>query len=246
MTHGPEEVLAALALGETDVSAADREHVRSCPTCAADVADLRRVSLLLTETREEEEGELAPDEGVWERIAAATATGPAAAAGPLVVAPMPREPTAPAQPWPTARRSRRWPLLAAAALLLVAGIGLGRLVWGPSGLPVPQVVSSVQLSTLDGSQSLGRADLLDQGGETELRISTGTMPSAPGYVGVWLLNDDGERMLSLGVLDTQKALFAVPPAALAQGYRIVDLSRERYDNDARHSGDSIMRGTLPA
>lgn len=33
------------------------------------------------------------------------------------------------------------------------------------------------------------------------------------------------RMVPLGVLDAKDAVFAVPPAALAQGYRIVDLSR---------------------
>ena len=108
------------------------------------------------------------------------------------------------------------------------------------------MVSSVDLSAVDGSQKLGRADLLDQGGETELQVSTAAMPATPGFVEVWLLKDDGKRMLSIGVLDSQNGVFAVPPSALAQGYRIVDLSRELYDNDARHSGDSIMRGTLPA
>jgi len=240
MTHVPDEVLAALALGQTDVPPSDREHVRTCPECNAGLAQLRRVEQLLADSSAQP-AEL-PDGRLWERIAAATAPAPHGATPPAAVA----TPSSPGteQPRPATRLRRRWQLLAAGVCLL-AGIGLGRLVWGP-GEPAPQVVSSVQLSALDGSQTLGRADLLEEGGTTELRVSTAAMPSTPGYVEVWLLNDDGQRMLSLGVLDATKAVFAVPPSALAQGYRIVDLSREHYDNDARHSGDSIMRGTLPA
>ena len=135
--------------------------------------------------------------------------------------------------------------MAAAVVCVLAGVGIGRLVWAP-GQPAVQVVASTELATLDGSKTLGRADLLDAAGTTELRVSATPLPDSPGYVEVWLINEDGRRMVSLGVLDSEKAVFAVPPSALAQGYRIVDLSRERYDNDARHSGDSIMRGTLPA
>lgn len=62
--------------------------------------------------------------------------------------------------------------------------------------------------------------------------------------GLGLINDDGKRMVSLGVLDADEAVFAVPPGALAQGYRIVDLSREPYADEPRHFGDSIMRGKL--
>jgi hypothetical protein len=128
---------------------------------------------------------------------------------------------------------------------VLAGFGIGRLVWAPDQ-PSTRVISSTELDSLDGSSTLGRAELVDQAGGTELRVSTSPMPATPGFVEVWLINEDGTRMLSLGVMASDQEMFAVPPAALAQGYRIVDLSRERYDDDARHSGDSIMRGTLPA
>ena len=141
--------------------------------------------------------------------------------------------------------ARRWRLAAAALVCVLAGLGIGRLVW-PTGQPPQRVLATVDLDALDGSQVLGQAQLLEQARTTELRVSAAAMPASPGFVEVWLINNDGTRMVSLGVLDAKDEVFAVPPAALAQGYRIVDLSRELYDNEPRHSGDSIMRGTLPA
>ena len=68
------------------------------------------------------------------------------------------------------------------------------------------------------------------------------MSAGSGYVEVWLINTDGKRMVSLGVLSTTQATFPVPPDAIAQGYTIVDLSREQFDDKPQHSGDSVMRG----
>jgi len=31
---------------------------------------------------------------------------------------------------------------------------------------------------------------------------------------------------------------------LDEGYRIVDISREQFDDDSTHSGDSLVRGEL--
>ena len=60
-----------------------------------------------------------------------------------------------------------------------------------------------------------------------------------------LINQDGKRMVSLGILSSDQATFPVPPDAVSQGYTIVDLSNEQFDDRPQHSGDSIMRGTLP-
>ncbi|MGV1008235.1 MAG: anti-sigma factor domain-containing protein [Dermatophilaceae bacterium] len=242
MAHVPEEVLAAAALGDPDVAPPDVDHLRSCATCAAGVAELRRVHLLLHETDLATDPDAEPDPAVWERIAAVTSPGRPQQTEPL-------SPTAQVGTRSTAdhgrRRPHRWQLVAAALVCVLAGLGIGRLAWAPSQ-PSTRVISSTELDSLDGSSTLGRAELVDQAGGPELRVSTSPMPAAPGFVEVWLINQDGTRMVSLGVMASDQEVFAVPPAALAQGYRIVDLSRERYDNDARHSGDSIMRGTLPA
>jgi hypothetical protein len=138
-------------------------------------------------------------------------------------------------------------LVAAAAACLVIGALVGRALWAPGG-PSEPVVASVALTTLDAAkQQEGTAQLLaGQGGQSDaLRVDTRPMSPGSGYVEVWLINTDGKRMVSLGVLSGTEATFPVPADAIAQGYTIVDLSNEQFDDKPQHSGDSIMRGTLP-
>ena len=71
------------------------------------------------------------------------------------------------------------------------------------------------------------------------------MSAGSGYVEVWLINTDGKRMVSLGVMSGTQGTFPIPPNAIEQGYKIVDLSREQFDDKPQHSGDSVMRRTLP-
>ena len=56
------------------------------------------------------------------------------------------------------------------------------------------------------------------------------MSPGSGYVEVWLINQDGKRMVSLGILSSDQATFPVPPDAISQGYTIVDLSHEQFDD----------------
>jgi Fe-S-cluster formation regulator IscX/YfhJ len=54
-------------------------------------------------------------------------------------------------------------------------------------------------------------------------------------------------MVSIGVLpsDATEKRFPIPQALIDQGYVIVDISRENFDDQPQHSGDSLLRGTLP-
>ena len=53
--------------------------------------------------------------------------------------------------------------------------------------------------------------------------------------------------LAAGLLDPgHDATFVIPADLVAQGYRVVDISNELFDDKPAHSGDSIMRGSLPA
>jgi hypothetical protein len=260
MTHVPEDVLAGLALGDPDLAQSDRDHVHACRSCSAELAALTRLRTTLGTADLSAPPDPAPDPGLWERIAAATATDPAEAEPRRLAAVAPAPPGAASQPpdqagapgppadhevAPTGkpRRPRPWPLLAAALVCVLAGLGIGWFAFAPDQESA-RLVASATLRTLDGSQTLGSAQLLDEAGSTGLRVSAIPGPAGTGYVEVWLINDDGKRMVSLGVLDAEEAVFAVPPGALAQGYRIVDLSREPYDDEPRHSGDSLMRGKL--
>jgi hypothetical protein len=252
MTHVSDDVLAGIALGEADIDQADRDHVDSCPVCSEELAELVHVhGLLREEVGMRGAHRVEPGPQLWERIAAEarddTAVEPAEPAE--SVQPNESVPSIAARRAAKASRSsgRSWWLVAAAAACLLLGVLVGRAVWAPGGTTLP-VMASVPLTTLDASkQQEGTAQLLGgQGGQgQELKVDTRPMSPGSGYVEVWLINQDGKRMVSLGVLSSDQATFPVPPDAIAQGYTIVDLSHEQYDDRPQHSGDSIMRGTLP-
>lgn len=263
MSHVRDDVLAAIALGDPDVDPADREHAASCPVCSEELAELAHVNAMLRDEVGMRDGHrVDPGPQVWERVLAATNEEPIAqgadeSARPTLTAvpDVPGEPEAsPVTPMAdrrvakAGRRSgRSWWLVAAAAACLLVGVLVGRAVWAP-GESSPPVVATVPLTTLDTSkQQEGTAQLLGgQGGQgQELRVDTKPMSAGSGYVEVWLINTDGKRMVSLGILSSDQATFPVPAEAIKQGYTIVDLSLEQFDNNPQHSGDSIMRGTLP-
>ncbi len=256
MNHVTDETLAAIALGEPDVDPAARDHVGGCPVCSLEVAELQQVDALMrveAASGEPARVRLEPSPGLWERIRAETterADTPAAG-----TADEPGEALAPVVPFPTtttttapSRRRAGW-IIAAAAACVIAGALLGRALWtSPTPGPSTQVVATTNLTTLDAAhRQEGTAELLEAKGVRELKVDATTMPAiSSGYVEVWLINADGQRMVSLGVMATPQAVFPVPPGAIEQGYTTVDLSHEQFDNQPQHSGDSLMRGSLPA
>ena len=102
--------------------------------------------------------------------------------------------------------------------------------------PEAQVVANATLDPLPGQAGQGTAQLVREGETTELRVSvTGAAPPAEEYREVWLINTDGERMYSLGVLPVGGAGSYVVPAGLddsLDGFTIVDVSLEPYDGNA--------------
>ena len=64
------------------------------------------------------------------------------------------------------------------------------------------------------------------------------------YREVWLIREDGQALISLGVLDDASGTFRVPDGVDLDEYRLVDISFEPVDGDPAHSGDSIVRGEL--
>jgi anti-sigma-K factor RskA len=154
------------------------------------------------------------------------------------------------------RRSRpRW-LTAApyAAGAAAAGVAIGLLaghgVWGSEpAAPSPTTLMSAPLDTLDTGQRQGEAMVVKQAGSLGLTLDTASLtPADDGYLEVWLINTDGKRMVSVGVLQpgATTATFPVPQELMDQGYRIVDISREPFDDSPEHSGDSLLRGELSA
>ncbi len=231
--HPSEEVLAAVAIGdEPDRSAV--EHVRTCPSCSALVEQL---SDLPGQVRDAAGVEiLQPQDDLWQRIAAEVGVKD--------------------EPYPTARPvetpaaggrrrfGRGW-LIGGVA----AGVAIG--VLAATALPrvfepQPQLVARASLETLDTRQAQGQATVTGLGGTLELNLTVQPLNAGSGFLEVWLINTDLTRMVSVGVMPnaaTQQE-FPITDALIAEGYLIVDISREPFDDRPQHSGDSLLRGKL--
>jgi len=148
----------------------------------------------------------------------------------------------------SARRTRRrvvsWAAGMAAAGLAV-GLLSGRALWNDPA-PVVATVAQTQLDTLDTNQRLGEASVVRTSQGVDLKVATSQpFDAAGGFIEVWLINKDGKRMVSVGVLrGASPETFPISQDLINQGYVIVDISREGFDNKPQHSGDSLARGTL--
>ncbi len=149
-----------------------------------------------------------------------------------------------ARPTPRSHRVLPWATGMAAAGLVI-GLLTGRVLWTE---PTPTTVAQVALDTLDTKQQRGEASLVNVGGGMGLKVSTTAPLSAgDGFLEVWLINSDGKRMVAVGVLRGDgPEVFPISRALISEGYVVVDISQEQFDDQPQHSGDSLLRGTLPA
>ncbi|MEU4471253.1 anti-sigma factor [Micromonospora sp. NPDC023888] len=154
----------------------------------------------------------------------------------------------------SARRSRRgagWSRWAATAVTAAAAAAVG--VVGtfsvlrpddPAPTPTPVVVASAPLAAYGSTPpaASGDARVLRDG---QLHLHVANLPRVPGYYEVWLINPTTMEMFSVGTLGGgSDALLPLPPNVDLTSYSVVDVSAEQYDNNTRHSGDSLLRGTL--
>ncbi|MEO5609049.1 MAG: anti-sigma factor [Ornithinibacter sp.] len=259
MSHPDQDLLADLALGEP-VASEFQEHVVGCPTCGAELAVLRTTLALVRDPRPEL---VVAPAGLWDRVLADTQVEGSSVSRPT---PEPLDPSrrdvadvAPVFGAPdqlAERRSRpgrrrvglTWVAGAAAAGLVFGAVGSRVLGEGETRPPSQTVVASTPLDTLDTAKELGSASLVERAGSVDLDVRTQTLRPDGGYLEVWLINRDLKRMVSIGVLSPEKAdqSFTISPELITQGYVIVDISREGFDDKPQHSGDSLVRGTLPA
>ena len=227
--HPDDEVLATIALGE-QVTLAQAAHVESCPQCGALFAELRETMALARDGSGA--ALLSPPDSVWRAIAAEMGSA----------TPVPVDELAP---------RRRVPLTwLGVAAGLVVGVVVG--VFGPRLLPqpappVPEVLARAELETLDTRTPGGDVELLaGQDPALDLRIRVTPLDAGPGYLEVWLINNDLKRMVSIGVLPNGASGqdLVIPRVLIDQGYVIVDISREKLDSSPEHSGESLLRGSL--
>lgn len=241
MTHVDLDDLADLVLDPDATPDSVRRHVESCAACTD------RLDALL-DVRRLASGEplVAPPARVRERVLAQVGETTEDAG----VRPVPLQV---ASSGPEVARPRRrvpvWAAGLAAGVALVAGLGLGRMTLAdpapPEGNAPEAVVAAADLTALDSTAGRGVARVIKSDDSIILRVQASKLGNEAGFHEVWLINVDGKRMVSLGVLpDGDAGEFQVPRGLLDEGYRIVDISVEPDDGDPTHSGVSLARGEL--
>jgi hypothetical protein len=265
VSHCDPETLALRSLGERVGTPEDEAHLATCQACQDELASLGE---LVGVARSHGPVEMAqPGPEVWPRIQhelgldsaparpahghqSARPSQPAASES----APPDLEPgDAPVVSLHERRERRARPatwLLAAAG---VGGIVLGGVVTaavvGSQSQESLTVAASVDLAPLPAWDAQGTAELaVNEDGQQVLVVSldAASATSADGYQEVWLIDENVEGMVSLGVLEGSNAQFVIPAGVDVGAFPIVDISLEPFDGDPTHSGDSIARGQIEA
>lgn len=243
MTHLDPDRLADRALGNDDpLTAAEEKHLDSCAECRDELAQLSRIAEL---SRHPEQLAQVPADTIWRSIQSQLASAAPAPARTEVAAEAAPSPAAASEPPRRTPRPRSWLLAAAAAVVgLIIGVGVTTVTIRDR----VEVTSSIALQALPGQAGHGTAELVNDQGRPELRVQIDAPLTPDRYREVWLINTDGQRMYTLGVLpDDGRATYPLPPelAGQLQGFTIVDVSIEPYDGNPAHSRESQVRGTLP-
>ncbi len=237
MRHLDDELLAGSALDEPDaLGSLDRAHLLVCRACADRLAELQA---LVSTGRA---GEPAPSRppgpsvlaAIQAELAADAAAGPGS--GPSPVAVLDHHRSARSRP----ALGRR--LVAAAAVLVVAA---GGALWYRAAT-AEVVVASTALTSLPDKSGSGTARLVERDGGLQLTVDVTRPAAGDAFEELWLINTDGQRMISLGVVPPDgHGTYPVPVTEPGLGgYTVVDISLEPFDGDAAHSRDSLLRGSL--
>lgn len=246
--HTSPDLLALLALGEDVAGEEDLAHVAGCPDCRGELAAFTAAAG--NARRAGEATLVTPRPEVWQQIAAELGLDSARGAGtdtpPGGPSPGPRQPAA--APLGERRRVRVAAFVLAAALALAVGTGLGANLdrVGPAGT---REVAAVDLNALPGwTGSSGQAVVEeDREGNRTLVVTVRSPEPASGPREVWVTTTTAEPMIAVGYLADDEGRFPLDPSIDLQQFRLVDISQEPAgDEDFRHSGDSMLRGKLPA
>ncbi|MBB2923132.1 anti-sigma factor [Cellulomonas cellasea] len=145
------------------------------------------------------------------------------------------------------RRRTAWVAAAAAAGLVVGGVGGAAWMDRLRADERAAVVAEVALDALPGWSASGDAFVEQASDGTRTLVVTleGEVDDG-GYREVWLIDRDVTKLVSLGVLEGTDGRFSIPAGLDLAEFPVVDVSEEPFDGDPAHSGDSIIRGVLPA
>lgn len=235
MSHVSEDRLVDLALG-AQADSAERDHLGTCPTCTATHSDLLDT---VSVTRRAGPGLLvAPPPHLWDAIRSEIDTERS-----------PAPVTSIDSRWKgRSRPPTTWLLAAACILGIVLGVGGSTLASRLGGEPEPSqvAVASASLAPLDSPETTGIASLVDRDEGLRLDLPDLGLDPGDGFLEVWLINRDLTRMISIGVIpaDATGVVLPVSQRLIDEGYVIVDISREPFDDQPAHSGETLVRGEL--
>jgi len=202
------------------------------------VPDVSDVEALLRELDADDLRLAAPPESVWTGISEAIAADPA----PVVAL--------------ESRRAHRrsWILAAAAAVVLIVGVGVIAIAnRGDSDAVVSSAVLVHDPATFDplGADAAATAKLLDRDGRLEIELTDTTLPSLSGDddLELWLIEPDSAGnpvdIAPVALIEaSDPGTYRVPDGIDPSSHFVVDISIEPRDGDAAHSGRSILRGAL--
>jgi hypothetical protein len=135
----------------------------------------------------------------------------------------------------------------AAAGLVVGAAGGAAVTAARTGSA--QNVTVVVQAPLEGlplaPQASGRAEVVQTGDGRLLDVDVSRLGSLDGqYYEVWLIDRDVKKMVPVGILRGTNGQFVLPDGLDVGAYPVVDISVET-PGDPRHSGRSVLRGTIP-
>lgn len=233
MRHIDPELLALLALGENAGDARDRDHLAACKSCRDELENLAHAAEVGRSTLGA--GDLLePHPRVWSAITDEVTRLEGAV-----------EPTlAPVTSLPQ-RRAWVLPVAAAAAGVIVLGLGVGG-VWSALQPTPATVLASASLDAFpDWAGASGEAVVQETAeGTRVIDVSLALPGTGEGYREVWLINSETLQLVSLGIVEGESGTFTIPAGLDLSSYNLVDISKEPFDGDPTHSGDSIVRGQL--
>lgn len=254
MSHLDPDILPLVALGEQELTVADRAHLDACPQCTAEVDALRRTAEIGRSTIVIDALE-SPPPRVWEAIVdelgmsagatASTAEDVTVSAPEAIAAPTRREHAARTRDRASRRPAGGWTrgLLALAATVALVVVVGG--VWSLTSLPQTTPIASAELLAFpDHPGAHGEAVVEERGDERTVVVTLEAAPIPGTFREVWLISSDATQIVSLGVLDSQTGTFPIPADIDLDEFVLVDVSAEPDDGPPEHSGDSIVRGEL--
>ena len=253
MTHIDDERLVDLALG-APAEPVEGEHLALCATCTGALGSLTETIML---TRSAGRTALVePPSRVWTAIQAelhpgaahGTATSAAPETGSSVTSLDDRRSRRERRTRPGSGLPTAWLVAAASVLGVVLGVGGTTLAQRVGGAPDPAetTVASATLAPLDSPETRGVATVVDRDGGMRLDLPAMDLDPEDGYLEVWLINRDLTRMISVGVIPSGATEIVLPISQelIDEGYVIVDISREPFDDQPAHSGQTLVRGEL--